>query len=83
MNFVYIYQKSSELMILKYALCLFLLFPLIVFPQVEEVDPPDYIGTVNFKGNTPESQLPVLRLGEYLVLEFDALNVTKTIITTR
>ena len=61
-------------MILKYALCLFLLFPLIVFPQVEEVDPPDYIGTVNFKGNTPESQLPVLRLGEYLVLEFDALN---------
>ena len=43
--------------------------------QVEnETAPPDYIKTINFKGNTPESQLPVLRLGEYLKLEFDALN---------
>ena len=39
-----------------------------------EVAPPDYIKTITFKGNTPESQLPVLRLGEYLKLEFDALN---------
>ncbi|WP_242202315.1 type IX secretion system plug protein [Aestuariivivens insulae] len=46
----------------------------LVFSQVQEVNPPDYIKTINFKGNTPESQLPVLRLGEYLILEFDALN---------
>ena len=45
------------------------------FSQVEtEVSPPDFIKTVTFKGNTPESQLPVLKIGEYLQLEFDALN---------
>src|SRR5690606_494993 len=44
------------------------------FAQVEETPPPDYIKTINFKGDTPETQLPILRLGEYLVLEFDALN---------
>jgi len=44
------------------------------FAQVEEVNPPDYIKTITFKGDTPESQLPVIRLGEALVLEFDALN---------
>ncbi|HLT53901.1 MAG TPA: DUF5103 domain-containing protein [Flavobacteriaceae bacterium] len=52
--------------------CLFSAFAL---AQVEtEVAPPDYIKTINFKGNTQESQLPVLKLGEYLKLEFDALN---------
>ena len=46
--------------------------------QVEhEVNPPDYIKTINFRGDTPESQLPVLRLGEYLQLEFDALNANE------
>lgn len=45
-----------------------------VYAQIEEVNPPDYIKTIGFKGNTPESQLPVLKLGEYLILEFDALN---------
>ncbi|UKM66278.1 DUF5103 domain-containing protein [Flavobacteriaceae bacterium GSB9] len=44
------------------------------FAQVEETVPPDYIKTINFKGDTPETQLPILKLGEYLVLEFDALN---------
>ncbi|WP_100610986.1 type IX secretion system plug protein [Confluentibacter lentus] len=44
------------------------------FCQVNEVNPPDFIKTIYFKGNTAESQLPVLRLGDYLVLEFDALN---------
>ncbi|GGH35094.1 ApaG [Mangrovimonas yunxiaonensis] len=42
--------------------------------QVQEVNPPDYIKTITFKGDTSESQLPILTLGEYLVLEFDALN---------
>ncbi|WP_338732876.1 DUF5103 domain-containing protein [Mangrovimonas cancribranchiae] len=45
-----------------------------LFSQVKEVNPPDYIKTITFKGDTPESQLPVLRKGEFLVLEFDALN---------
>lgn len=45
-----------------------------IHAQVNEVNPPDFIKTIAFKGNTPESQLPVLKLGEYLVLEFDALN---------
>lgn len=42
--------------------------------QLTEVNPPEYIKTVNFKGSTPETQLPVLRLGEPVILEFDALN---------
>ncbi|GAA3609702.1 DUF5103 domain-containing protein [Flavivirga amylovorans] len=56
------------------ALLSILLVSNIAFSQVEEVAPPDYIKTINFKGNTPETQLPILRLGEYVVLEFDALN---------
>lgn len=52
-----------------------LLFSTTFFGQVaQEVAPPDYIKTITFKGNTAESQLPVLKLGEYLKLEFDALN---------
>ena len=50
------------------------LLPTLVFSQVQEVNPPDYIKTINFKSNTPETQLPILKLGEYVVLEFDALN---------
>ena len=46
--------------------------------QVErEVHPPDYIKTINFRGDTQESQLPVLKLGEHLKLEFDALNANE------
>ncbi|SDB54053.1 protein of unknown function [Flavobacteriaceae bacterium MAR_2010_188] len=50
------------------------LLPLISISQVAEINPPDYIKTISFKGNTPESQLPILRLGDPLILEFDALN---------
>lgn len=53
---------------------LFVFVSLFTFSQVKEINPPDYIKTITFKGNTPESQLPILRLGEYLILEFDALN---------
>lgn len=42
--------------------------------QVKEVAPPDFIKTITFKGNTLEGQLPILELGEPLILEFDALN---------
>lgn len=46
----------------------------LVFSQVNETNPPDYIKTINFKGNTQEPQLPILTLGDRLALEFDALN---------
>ena len=45
--------------------------------EVFETNPPDFIKTITFKGNTPESQLPVLRLGDPLILEFDALNANE------
>jgi len=45
-----------------------------IYAQVEEVNPPDFIKTINFKGDTNESQLPVLKYGDYIDLEFDALN---------
>ena len=51
-----------------------LLFNLSSFSQVEEVNPPDFIKTITFKGSSNESQLPIIRLGSPLFLEFDALN---------
>ena len=62
-------------MLIKFKqIILFVFVPLISFSQAEEVNPPGYIKTINFKGNTPETQLPILKLGEYVILEFDALN---------
>lgn len=47
----------------------------LTFSQVEgEVHPPDYIKTITFFSNTNESELPILKLSERLVLEFDVLN---------
>ena len=40
---------------------------------VEKVEPP-YISTIQFRGATDLSQLPVIRLGGQLQLSFDALN---------
>lgn len=54
--------------------CIFLLATFTVFSQINEVNAPEYIKTINFKGNTPETQLPVIKLGTPLVLEFDVLN---------
>ncbi len=45
-----------------------------VFAQVDEIPPPEYIRTVQFKGSTSQSQLPIIRLGERLQMSFDALN---------
>jgi len=62
-------------MSLKYRFILLLsLISTIVYSQAEELNPPDYIKTITFKGNTNESQLPILKLGDVLQLEFDALN---------
>lgn len=48
--------------------------PVFLFAQVEEVNPPDYIKTINFGGNTEETQLPIISFGDSVQLEFDALN---------
>jgi len=44
------------------------------YAQLQETEPPTYIKTIYFKGNSAQSQLPVLRLGEPITLEFDVLN---------
>ncbi len=46
----------------------------ICFSQSLETEAPDYIKTINFKGNTAQTQLPILKLGDALTLEFDVLN---------
>jgi len=42
--------------------------------QYNEQIEPDYIKTIQFAGNTNQSQLPIINLGEPLYLTFDALN---------
>lgn len=62
-------------MIVKYkTLLILLLFSTGLMAQITEVNPSEYIKTITFKGSTAQSQLPILRLGEPLILEFDALN---------
>ncbi|RAJ14637.1 type IX secretion system plug protein [Olleya aquimaris] len=53
---------------------LFFFISSLCFSQVEEINPPDYIKTIYFNGGTSESQLPIIPLGQPLILEFDALN---------
>ena len=42
--------------------------------QVEEKIEPGYIKTIQFRGNSAFSQLPIIKLGESLELSFDAIN---------
>ena len=45
------------------------------FSQAEkEVNPPSFIKTINFKGQTNESELPIIKLNERVQLSFDAIN---------
>ena len=60
-----------------YSILMLLFFPMILISQAEEVSPPDFIKTITFKSNTTQGQLPILKLGEPLVLEFDALNANE------
>lgn len=57
-------------------LCLLIPFFSVVFSfgQAEEITPPDYIKTIYFNGGTSQSQLPIIELGQRLLLEFDVLN---------
>ncbi|RCW90215.1 type IX secretion system plug protein [Winogradskyella arenosi] len=59
-------------------LLFFLITPLLAIAQVAtELNPPDFIKTITFKSNTTQGQLPILKLGEPLVLEFDALTANE------
>ncbi|OZV69198.1 type IX secretion system plug protein [Winogradskyella aurantia] len=58
-------------------LLFFLLIASLGWTQAIEVSPPDFIKTIQFKANTTQGQLPILRLGEPLELEFDALNANE------
>ncbi len=60
-----------------YSILLILVLPTFLLSQAEEVSPPDFIKTITFKSNTTQGQLPVLKLGEPLFLEFDALNANE------
>jgi len=50
------------------------LFASQIFAQLQEKIEPLYIRTVQFRGATDQSQLPIIRLGDRLQLSFDALN---------
>ncbi len=52
----------------------FLLFTFPLFSQIHEKIEPSYISTVQFRGTTDQSQLPIIRLGDRVQLSFDALN---------
>jgi len=46
----------------------------IIFGQVEEINPPDYIKSITFKSSSSDlGELPIIKLGETFYLEFDAL----------
>ncbi len=55
----------------SFIFCLFIC-PFFALAQIEEEVPaPAYIKTVQFRGSTAQSQLPLIRLGETLRLNFD------------
>lgn len=60
-----------------FSILLLLLCPTFLLSQAVEVSPPDFIKTIKFKSNTTQGQLPILKLGEPLILEFDALNANE------
>ncbi|RMA57749.1 type IX secretion system plug protein [Ulvibacter antarcticus] len=53
---------------------LLLTFLLPVIAQVQEKNEPSYISTVEFKGSSAQSELPIIRLGERLELSFDDIH---------
>lgn len=62
-------------MLQKTLLVLFTIsFIINVKSQIIEKIEPYYIRTIQFKGNTQQSQLPIIRLGERLMLTFDDIN---------
>jgi len=76
---LFIFTTQKHLMTAKFKfLFIFIIgFSCLATAQIEETNPPNYIKTITFKGSTNESQLPILRLGETLQLEFDALSANE------
>jgi hypothetical protein len=60
-----------------YSFLVLLLTTTITLSQIKEVSPPDFIKTITFKSNTTQGQLPILKLREPLILEFDAVNANE------
>lgn len=54
-------------------LILFVMAPHISAQIIEKVEP-SYISTIQFRGATEQSELPIIRLGQSIELTFDALN---------
>jgi hypothetical protein len=42
--------------------------------EAQEIPPPEYIGTVQFRGTSGQNQIPIIKLGDRLQISFDALN---------
>src|SRR5690554_3337166 len=55
----------------------FLTASFISIAQLNEIQPPHHIQTVIFKGVTPEAQIPIVKLGESITLEFDDINANE------
>ncbi|GGD87728.1 hypothetical protein GCM10011312_09680 [Planktosalinus lacus] len=51
-----------------------LVSPFFINGQVSETAAPNFIKTITFQGNTPQAQLPILKLGERFQLSFDDIN---------
>ncbi len=51
-----------------------LVLALSAYAQIEEKIEPEHIKTIQFRGNSAFSQLPIINLGESLELTFDAIN---------
>lgn len=58
---------------IAYTLLFLLVFPQ-AFAQITEKIEPSYISTIEFRGATEQSELPIIRLGQNIQLSFDALN---------
>jgi Type 9 secretion system plug protein 1st domain len=50
------------------------LSPLLLAQEAQEIPPPEYIRTVQFRGTSTQNQIPIIKLGERLQISFDALN---------
>lgn len=58
---------------IPFCILIFTFYTSFLSAQIEETAPPSHIKTVQFSGNTPQAQLPVIKLGESLRLSFDDL----------
>lgn len=61
----------------KYLLSLSLLASIVsssIAQEAQEIPPPEYIGTVQFRGTSSQNQIPIINLGDRLQISFDALN---------